>query len=60
MYHIDKDVLSLIKYIDTVLGDKYKYIKIVQKLYKYKYRVLRNVLGYYPSTFQMHLGTITK
>ena len=27
---------------------------------KYKYRVLRNVLGYYPSTLQMYLGTITK
>ena len=29
------------------------------KLFKYKYRVLRNVLGYYQSTFQMYLGTIT-
>ena len=28
--------------------------------YKYKYRVWRSVLGYYPSTLQMYLGTITK
>ena len=30
------------------------------KMFKYKYRVLRNVLGYYPSTLQMYLGTINK
>ena len=28
--------------------------------YKYKYRVLQNVFGYYPSTLQMYLGTIIK
>ena len=43
------------KYMDSVTGYKFKFIKHVQVQH-----VLRNVLRYYPSTLQMYLGTLTK
>ena len=42
------------------LGTSTSTLKMFKYKNKYKYRVLQNVLGYYPSTLQMYLGTITK